>query len=656
MERLSKLIVFVSTAAALAVMAMYANRAWSLTIRTDVMAFSASLLLSRLAPRVGLWIVLSSLYWFPALVVWAGLRYEFTSMGLWYSALLGLIAIDSVRSKGWSFSPRYRPALVWWALTLSIAWPILVMRELDFAPALTEHARLWTSRVGVPPPVTIVWILSEALTILVALLWMDWLAGQRRSRTDLERGIGAPLFVGIVITSIVGVVQGLIDPLFLNRTAFGGGGRAAGTLLDGNAFGMLMAMWVPVVIGLALRTMRRRPSISFMTVALAGVMLAALWASGSRTALLAAAVAGVAMLPSLVRVMRSDNRAIVVILLAMFVGLSAAIYFAPAATIGPWQRAKNLVPKLNSESVRRSAFELWDRDHYGGAALRMIADHPIVGVGVGGFNSLVADFAHVNGFGVLPDNAQNWFRQQLAELGLLGSAGWIWWGAAFAVALCIPRSAARDDLQDGVRAGLVGMSIGSLLGMPAQNPAVALTFVTMAAAWIHHDAPSESRVKIIPGQIWWLILSAVAAFGAGTYVEARGELRPARRAVRGEWNYEIGVVSEIGPDGRTYSRTQGHSVQVRRAVAGQYLRFTFRVPDAPVADEFVRVRLWRKDQLIANVEIGDSRPVTYYIRVLPPEMMIMIESDARGVLPGSGLLISPWEYVDQPPPGAVVIP
>jgi hypothetical protein len=95
---------------------------------------------------------------------------------------------------------------------------------------------------------------------------------------------------------------------------------------------------------------------------------------------------------------------------------------------------------------------------------------------------------------------------------------------------------------------------------------------------------------------------------------------------------------------------------VRRAVAGQYLRFTFRVPDAPVADEFVRVRLWRKDQLIANVEIGDSRPVTYYIRVLPPEMMIMIESDARGVLPGSGLLISPWEYVDQPPPGAVVIP
>ena len=54
----------------------------------------------------------------------------------------------------------------------------------------------------------------------------------------------------------------------------------------------------------------------------------------------------------------------------------------------------------------------------------MVKDHPIEGVGVGMFHTLVHDFGTLRGYDIPADNAQSWFRHMIAELGLLGrSAG-----------------------------------------------------------------------------------------------------------------------------------------------------------------------------------------------------------------------------------------
>ena len=76
---------------------------------------------------------------------------------------------------------------------------------------------------------------------------------------------------------------------------------------------------------------------------------------------------------------------------------------------------------------------LSDRDGYGVVAIDLIRQFPFFGVGIGSFNLLVRDHYYLmTGVRTLfPDNAQNWYRHQFAELGLVGSIGWILWVVSF---------------------------------------------------------------------------------------------------------------------------------------------------------------------------------------------------------------------------------
>jgi hypothetical protein len=98
--------------------------------------------------------------------------------------------------------------------------------------------------------------------------------------------------------------------------------------------------------------------------------------------------------------------------------------------------------------------ELWDRNWYGTTASRMIMDSPFVGAGVGSFHLLVPDVAHELGHGRLePDNAQNWFRHQFAEFGVLGSVGWVLWVELFLRLLPAGRPVDGRAAPAGSRAG-----------------------------------------------------------------------------------------------------------------------------------------------------------------------------------------------------------
>ena len=76
-----------------------------------------------------------------------------------------------------------------------------------------------------------------------------------------------------------------------------------------------------------------------------------------------------------------------------------------------------------SGGVRRLARDLWERDGYGLAAMRAVAEHPWTGVGIGAFALLAPErLFHLETGGLIPaDNAQNWWRHQIAELGFIGA-------------------------------------------------------------------------------------------------------------------------------------------------------------------------------------------------------------------------------------------
>ena len=98
------------------------------------------------------------------------------------------------------------------------------------------------------------------------------------------------------------------------------------------------------------------------------------------------------------------------------------------------------VPFIGDRSISNSVNELlWERFGYGPAAIQMIKEHPIDGVGVGMFHTLVMDFAATRGYFIPTDNAQNWFRHILAEFGVVGAIPMFWWCGVLLALLCSRR-------------------------------------------------------------------------------------------------------------------------------------------------------------------------------------------------------------------------
>ena len=84
-------------------------------------------------------------------------------------------------------------------------------------------------------------------------------------------------------------------------------------------------------------------------------------------------------------------------------------------------------------AVGHPCASLWTRGGYGTVATRMVRDYPLTGVGIGSFNWMAPDYWRTLANDRLPfDNAQNWWRHQLAELGLVASLPVIVWSSLIA--------------------------------------------------------------------------------------------------------------------------------------------------------------------------------------------------------------------------------
>ena len=208
------------------------------------------------------------------------------------------------------------------------------------------------------------------------------------------------------------------------------------------------------------------------------------------------------------------------------------------------RRIQQLLPDLSAHSLVRAWNELWERNRYGTSAVRMIADHPLVGVGIGGFHTQVSDAAYLEGGAALPsDNAQNWFRHQLAETGLLGSAGWLVFCGSF-LWLLLRREAGRPAPMAGAaRGSIVGLGVASLLGMPTQDVAVFFSLLVFVVWWVKlaTPLPMPARSRRGSASASGLIGGVLGCFLVGTAYAGWNDLRPPFRAMRADWRYQDGL-------------------------------------------------------------------------------------------------------------------
>ncbi|MEO7158778.1 MAG: O-antigen ligase family protein, partial [Vicinamibacterales bacterium] len=432
LERLTKLLLLLWVIAALALQNWLLHASWpQLPLYTVLL--TAGLAAASWFDRRSVAVVLGVAYVFPVITRYTrGLQSPFFTV-LWLAAVFGVMLPDLLRAP-WHLPRRWRIPLVYSALAVAISAVVVLVREIDGVPLLMidTGAAFW--RGGTPPPFTLMWVLHVSITLVVGILWFDWLLGARD--LDYERTIVTPLVAGALLLGLTAVYQFFIDDSLMNETVFRVLGRATGTMWDANVAGMIAALWVGGVWLWAERLGGWRRAV----VPPAMVILAiALWATGSRTALLAAAigVAGIAM-TQLFGGERLERRRLV-LAIGAFVLMAVAV-----AAFGRFSGGRNAVVRIaemveKNSSVGSLAQEIWARNGYGTVAVEMIRQSPVAGVGVGAYHGLAYEFGRRFGYGLPPDNAQNWLRHQIAELGFVGGAGWAVWFFAFAFAVCVPR-------------------------------------------------------------------------------------------------------------------------------------------------------------------------------------------------------------------------
>lgn len=646
MNRFTKSVVIVSTLVAaftqlyLATRLLYPQLFFIISI-----AFAAAVVVGQWQPGRGVSVVLAASYVAPAAyVIWAGFEnYPFEI--IWALPLLGLI-VSGREAWRWHLPSQWCWPLVAWALVVAVSWPLVFLREVDFDPRILPFPGVANTSIGITPWDAVTGVAYWTLVHNIGLLWFDRLFGWYGGGTQGESAARLPAFRRSVLTPLavagtiacgVAAYQAFVDIRFLNPHLWPHMQRASGTLGDANLLGILAALWGLAAVAFAQQW--RAPwstvgGVGGVTVAMIGVLT-----SGSRSALIAICL-GLAILglegvmawrradpslrPPLRRLLPIGGGALVIAAVALMILGGSAI----TSVVG--RGSLNYIPGFGLPFGQIAYDLLWDRYTYGPAAVLMITEHPLAGVGVGAFHTLVPDFGMAaSGIPIVPDNAQSWYRHHLAELGLIGSLPWIAWCGLLTYALFSRTHGTGDRFSIGVlRGALVAFGVISLLGVPGQSLPVALTFWTLVFWFASLKGIVPAPPAVWPPVTWGVTLALVAVHATITLAAARGELLPRNRSMRFGWDYRYGISNpEVSPDGSPGRRwTELRSLTVV-PVKGKVLKFVAWV-DHPDADERpVHTRVWADQRLVYDDGLKRSAAIFLDLQPAPGQTHIIIETE-----------------------------
>lgn len=227
---------------------------------------------------------------------------------------------------------------------------------------------------------------------------------------------------------------------------------------DVNAVASLFALgttcWLTIAMGKPLARWQRAGAV-------AGTLITgtALWLTGSRAAIGAMMLVGVMMWWWLRRPSMST-------LTAVFAVGITGLSVATAGLMG--------TPRATVEQALQSRVEM------ASVGVRMAADHPLFGVGLGGFSRHSREYVTWELYRQFPsavfgENAHNQLIQILAEVGIVGFAVFVWyWHRVFVPAVRRLRAGPYLPWLAAWTAGLCAFHLSALFGHPFLTPWVTL--------------------------------------------------------------------------------------------------------------------------------------------------------------------------------------
>lgn len=563
---------------------------------------------------------------------------EVLSWTVWVAALVTL-ALATSPLRRWSVPAPWQIPIAAWAVLLALGWPIVVARELDFSFGAYFETGTLNGVWGGSPRDTAALVTGATAAVLSSLMVMDWLWARYGARSDdrFYREVAAPLTIGTVIAIGVGIYQGTVDLTLWNAAPWPGLGRATGTLFDSNAFGALAALWAAPVAGAALLAQRPLLRLAGLTLLIASAL--AVWTSGSRTALLGLMLSLGGITLGLTRAGRLSKAVSAVAVLTIV--LSVGVGWLAGGPGSGLRRVWQTVPAASIEGLSRFASSMWTRDGYGSASVAAVRNHPLTGVGPGAFPVFAPGYWLVEtGQMIPPDNAQNWWRHQFTELGLI--AGLVPVLCSGLVLASVWRAGRRRDRPTtAVAAGAVtAAGVMSILSSPVANPMVLLTMAIVifwltkgvwhSAETAGRDAPRTRRLAAIT-----LVCALPVAWTGATLWTAVTELRPPYRAIEIGWIYAYGfgeaTVLDNGAERRWAAQRAVAVIPARRA------RLILTLRPGPSADGLaVHLRVSTRDQVVLEQDVKPGDIASSTITVAPGQrwVMVQIESSQPGPIIG----------------------
>jgi len=635
-ERASKLIVVVAICAVIP-LHLFVDTAGGWPIRTLALAMAiAGFACARRWPTATPAAMLILLILGPALLT-AILRVA--ALNVFYTALLtGLFAslLPRIRLDRWTLPPSWRLLLGIWGLTLALGWPVMIVREAGVRLGTLRDTGALDSWTLLTTPQVESWILYVVITQLVALVWLDWLFANLEPRNleppDPGSRIPDPvhaLWIGATLASLVAIYQGTVNIAFLSGGVWPGLRRAAGTLLDANAYGTVAAFAGPIAF-VSIPHLHWRHTRSAQAAALA-INWAGAWMSGSRTAFVCGALGTVLLVYELLRAStrsETDTREAS----SLLAGIAAIVLLliTVAGAVGPFRRV------VSAARADAAVTDLWSRGGYGTVAAKMIGDYPLTGVGIGSFNWMAADYWRQMANERLPfDNAQNWWRHQVVELGIVGSLPVVLWSFLVAWLVLTRRTPPDNRLETATLRGLlIGLGIASLLGVPTQNPIVLLIFFYLTARFENLTNPRTTNPEPrttepgsrIPASAWLAGAVIALVYAGGHLALARGPLKPLERAEQTNRDYIIGTYpGERLPQG-SFRWTKKHAT-FALAVPSRYLVIRFNVLHPDIGTHPVKVRITTDCQTLVDEFLTDDSVDARAFEIPPGQRRVVFDTD-----------------------------
>ena len=645
MERASRFVVIASLLTAGIVHAWLAGGRAGLAMAVAV-AFMLGLAAGRFVPAASLAVIAGTTYVAPAaLFVAFGRVSDYHTMAIWLAPVAG-IALAQTSWSRWQIPNPWRVPFIAWALIVAVTWPIVAARELDFSLVAAHTYDTTSGAYEAPPRLAAAWILIVALSQLIGILWFDLLWTRFvNAVADAERLVIRPLIISACIGALASLYQNLIDLQWMNLFMWSSISRVGALMLDANTAAMTAVMWAPVAVALGLRAGKQ-----IWAGLLVYLLLAAgMWGTGSRTGLLALSIGTAGVIVAVGERAGFSRRRVVTGGAALgAVAIIAALAIAPQTSFGsPLRRVFDRLPRLELEDIRRFGNEVWMRYGYGQAAATMIAEHPVSGVGLGAFHVVAPDYLYRAGrHHPVADNAQNWWRHQIAELGVAGALPLLWISLLVIAAIWRGIGAREDPVSLVVSSVIVGVGMASLAGVPTQHPATLLAFLTLLFWLIALSTPAVAATGPVasPRGPWVAAIVIVSVVAVGQASTARGDLRVPHRAQRSQLAFGYGLTPPEGLSELGEFRWAARRTVAVLPIQAPWLQLTIWAPHSDVATRPVTYSVVLDGREVIAQTVSDREPRTFYLQMPDGVRVALIELHAsRDAQPDRALqLATTW--------------